>query len=208
MKTVDQAKQELDALRKEYEKLGKKVDKAHKIWENLEKKKNKDQMGIEWLVNNPTAPGQHENLQKYMNDNYGGRFEGVLAMGYTHDGNYKNPEQSFELSLADYEGGNKDKYKQNVLKFLEEVFPHVKRVLEVESRWNDKFPPMYVKALRYKSKESGISYLLFNPETKEWFKGTLGYGRWDVEYKFKDFDDAFETAFYDSNTETGNYDED
>jgi len=200
--------EKLEALRSEYKKLGDKVSRAYKKWEKLAEQDNKAKSkDVKWLIQGVDQPGHYESLRGYFAENYGGEYEGVNPSGYTHDGNYKNQEQNFDLRLETYgKPERKESYKKNVERFLSEFFPLLTARTTVCSRYNDKFPEMLVKPLQYKSEESGLSYLFFEPDSGNWYAGNLVYGRWDVNRKFKNFEEAFEFAFEESNKEESVWD--
>jgi hypothetical protein len=211
-KTLEEVTQQLEDLRKEYKKIGDKITRAHKVWEKMTEEANSVHFkDIEWLVRNPEQPGQYQALRDWMRKEYGGEYNGVHASGYTHDGNYKNTEQRFELSLKIYDYNKKDHedreklFKSNVRKFVSEVLPLLEYRTTVASRWSDEFPEMKVHPLQYKSESSCLTYLFYQPEEDTWYKGTLTYSRWNVVKKFDSFEEALDHAFQDAQHDEDDY---
>lgn len=193
MSKLEEVTKELSELRLQANSLDKKIQKTYKRWEKLTKEENKENFkNIDWLIKNPDTPGHFEAMRSFMKEIFGGEYNGVHSSGFTHDGNYKNQEQNFELSLNTYGENKKESYRANVDLFLKDIFPKLQFRQEID---NKKYKP-----LQYLSETFGLTYLLYCSEEDTWHKGRLRYGRWTVTQKFKNFDEAFETAFYESNS--------
>lgn len=194
---------ELEELRKEYERIGKQIEVKYKLQEKLLLVINEDNLkDPAWLIRNPTMPGAHEATKALVEKHYGGEYNGPNPSGYHHDGKYKPIQKNFDFSLRDYsKTGKREVFYKNCLHFIENFLPMLDPVMEIESRYNDKFQEMKVVPFNFRSESSGLDYLGYEPVEKVWYHFTQCYSRTDVERKFKSFDEAFDFAFKLVNTE-------
>lgn len=197
---VAKSELELEALRSEYKKLGDKLSRKIKSHDKLLLELNKDNLkDIAWLVKNPEKPGSYEAIKSFIIDFYGSEYNGPFPQGYHHDGDYVPIQKAFDFSLNTYGKDKKEEYRKNCKHFIETFLPHLDPVLDVESRYNDKFPEMKVVPFKFRSESSGLDYLGYDPESGKWYHFTMCYSMVDVKREFKDFDEAFDFAYKLSN---------
>lgn len=159
--------------------------------DSLKKIINQDNFkSMKWLIENPTEPGQYEAMQKLVNNLYGGEYNGVHPSGYTHDGEYNPIQQDFQLSYGEY--GDHARDRNNIEHFMKNYLEYLKPVVDIHSRWNDKFPEMKVVPFQFSSKTSGLDYLGFNPDDKKWYHFNMVYGRVDTKEVFESLDQALD----------------
>jgi hypothetical protein len=194
---------ELEELRKQYQLISDQIQIKCKLQEKLLLVINEDNLkDPAWLIKNPTMPGAHEATKELVEKHYGGEYNGPHPSGYHHDGKYNPIQKNFDFSLRDYsKTGNREVFYKNCLHFIENFLSLLEPVMQIESRWNNKFPEMKVVPFNFRSEPSGLDYLGYEPVEKVWYHYVLRYGNTDVERKFKSFDEAFDFAFKLVNTE-------
>lgn len=138
---------------------------------------------MEWLIKNPTAEGQYEAISKKMKELYGGNYNGVHHSGYVHNGNHKPIQQAFDLHLTNYDGDVS--HRKNIEHFLENFLCYFVPYMEISSRYDDTFPEVSVVGFQYKSEDSGLSYIGYDPEESAWYHFTMRFGTVNTDKKFK-----------------------
>lgn len=198
---------ELEELRAEYKKLGNKIQRKAKEQEKLLLVLNEDNLKDPiWLLKNPTMPGVHAASKKLLDDLYGGEYNGPHFSGYCHDGKYNPIQTNVEFWLKNYGKTTREEFKANCEHFIENFMPSLEAVMEVGCRWDDKFPDMKVIPFQFRSEDSGLDYLGYNPDDQKWYHFTLVYGNTNIERVFESWDDAFDFAFGLANkTEENDY---
>lgn len=68
---------------------------------------------IAWLIKNPEAVGAREAIRLWIKNTFGGDYRGVGAMGYLHDGNYRNLQLNFQFQFRTYSEITRDEVKAN-----------------------------------------------------------------------------------------------
>jgi hypothetical protein len=195
---------ELATLRAQYKKIGDKITKKSKVKEQLLLEINADNLkDPQWLLLNPTLPGAHEATQELVKTLYGGEYNGPHPSGYIHDGKYGPIQKNFDFWLRNYSDDSKhDLVKRNCEHFVETFLPMLSAHTEISSRWDKKFPEMKVVAFQFRSEESGLDYLGYNPENQRWYHFTMRYGSADTQREFQTFAEAFDFAYTLANTES------
>jgi hypothetical protein len=193
----------LDSLVFDRKTLDKKIATYAKKRDQLLLELNKENLkDPAWLFKNPTMPGADEATENLVKELYGGTFNGPHPSGYIHDEKYKPVQKNFDFWLKVYSKEDKrDLLKKNCDHFVENFLTLLEPVMEIESRWNKKFEPMKVVPFQFRSEESGLDYLGYEPVEGTWYHFTLRYGNTDIERKFKNWDEAYEFAFRLTNTD-------
>lgn len=195
---------ELTALRDQYKKIGDQITKKSKVKERLLLEINADNLkDAQWLMLNPTMPGAHEATLELVKSLYGGEYNGPHPSGYIHDGKYNPIQKNFDFWLKNYGDDSKRALVQkNCEHFVETFLPMLGAHVEISSRWNDKFPKMKVVAFQFRSEDSGLDYLAYNPDNRLWYHFTMRYGSVDTQREFQTFAEAFDFAYTLDSTES------
>lgn len=190
---IKKTEEEIKELRLEDEKLRKKIQRKVKALEKLKIEFNKDNFkSMEWLIQNPTEPGQYEALREMFNNLYGGEYNGIHPSGYIHDGEYKQIQQNFNIIYGEYDYHDHVQDRKNIEHFMENYLGFLKPVMEVESLWDDKYPAVNVVPFQFSSKSSGLDYIGYEPEGKKWYHFTMVYSRVDVKRDFDSLEEALD----------------
>jgi hypothetical protein len=207
---LDKVNVELDALRSEYKKVGDRITRKVKQQEKLLLELNKNNLDDpEWLILNPTLPGAHEGMLRLFKKHYGGEYNGPHPSGYIHDGNYKPVQKNFNFWLNTYgKHDRRNELKQNCDHFLQNFLQYLKPVIEIGSRWDNRFPQVKVVPFQFCSEDSGLDCLGYEPTEGVWYHYTLVYGRADTQRRFDNWDAAFEFAYAMSNQSSREEDDD
>lgn len=153
---LEKAQTKENDLRADYKKLGKKLDRAIRAREKLEKLVNEESgsfTDIEWLISNPLSSGQHEALQEYMK-RYGEKewTRGVRPAGYYANKDYTETQQGFSFDL------DKPDRVETVERFLMDTIPYFKALSGDTVRFS------------YGTGQySGIHQIGYKPEDKTWW---------------------------------------
>lgn len=119
-----EAKEELEELRNEYEKLGKKLRSKIKQVEKLELEVNKESLkSIKWLIQNPTKAGQYEAIREWVAKRYGGQYNGVSLSGYRANKDYSVTVQAFDFCLYNDVQVAKNNFKDFLAECLDYITP-------------------------------------------------------------------------------------
>lgn len=187
---------EIVSDRKRIDLIQKSVNRKSKERDQLLIELNKEHFDdFEWLLLNPTLPGVHEATDKKIKEIFGGDYKGVSAhAGYFHDDKYKPIQKCIEFIFTAWGDTEENilEAKRNIRLFVDRFLHVLKPVMEVSSRWNDDIPETNVIPFRVCSLESGIVYVAYDPEKKEWFDVELSYGKSNARRKFKDFEECLD----------------
>jgi hypothetical protein len=194
---LNEVESALDSLRAEHQRIGDQITRKIKQQEKLLLELNRDNLtDPAWLFRNPTMPGASEATDQLVKDLYGGRFNGPHPSGYHHD-NYVPIQKNFDFWLKDYDkqDGKRDLIKQNCDHFVNTFMQHLLPVQEIKSLWDETVQPVKVVPFMFRSEDSGLDYLGYDPEHNEWFHFTTCFGRTDIRQRFDCWDDAFDFAW-------------
>lgn len=175
------------------ENIQSKVKRSKQLFFEINRK-NYDDFG--WLIRNPLAPKSNETLREFIKNLYG-EYKGPHPSGYHLDKDRRPVQAGFDFCLTDYSGKNSDLIIKNCKHFVEKYIDLFEPVQVVEFHSTD----LKVVPFNFRSRESGLDYLGYVPESKEWIHFSLVYGRARKEQSFKSFDEALVFAFKLANKE-------
>jgi len=147
--------------------------------------RNKGSFGdIEWLINNPNAPGQYEAMRAWVTEKFGGEWMGVHPSGYYP----KISQQAFSIMLHDRwrdadEADDSAKKVANIKAFFAECLHMLKP--------ND---DGYVSFTYTTGQHSGIFDLSYQPKTQTWWTTNTRYGRMVEKTQHDNLDAAIAAA--------------
>ncbi len=161
---VEAARLSEDSARKAFKKADKALRSAVTKKENLEKQLFEETGrfdDIEWLIDNPDAPGQYEALEKWLSTGYGGSrwLRGVKASGYNANKDYSKTRQAFDLSLRDYSGCINTNL--NDAEAFLESYIHLFKPLQDDEE--------YIRFSYGTGEYSGIHYVAYSLEKASWW---------------------------------------
>ena len=165
---------------------------------------NKENMdNLSWLLKNPCEPEVNNKIMSLIREYYGCEYTGgIYPSGYITDNSNSEKmipiQKNFDFML---ESQNLDRVKKNISHFVETFLPHLDGVYEVSSRFSKEFPPVKVVPFQFKSGNSHLDFLGYEPIEKVWYHFTLTYGFYDVKAKFASFEEAFNFAYWLANLE-------
>jgi hypothetical protein len=172
---LQKVEQEIEVLRKEYNKLEKSLSSLINEREKLEKEFYKDKMDdIEWLINNPDKSGTYEARKEWLRETYGDEYRGVGFGGF-----YRNTNQTaVEFKFFTY-GSSTEENEKNVKHFIENYLNILK--------------PSYENKVMFQcavGEHQGILYMTYDTLSEKWGKMFQRYGRLTDEEEFKDLETA------------------
>ena len=187
MDTIESLTAEIRALEVQEKLLRRNIRDKAKKRDGLMLEANKEHFGdIEWLINNPTTPGQGEALMAWVTDRFGGEWMGVYPSGYYPE----ISQQAFDILLHDRWV---DKNDQNSLaKRIENVHAFFAECLGYFRPNDDGF----VSFTYATGKHSGIFQLSYRPSNQTWWTTNTRYGRMVSKTKRKNLDDAIAHALW------------
>jgi hypothetical protein len=153
-----------------YKKITRKSNKRDKLLIQANEHRFDD---IEWLINNPTMPGQYEAMEAWLTKRFGREWMGVNASGYYPSIN----QQAFSLTLHDTD--EVAKKVENIRAFFAECLQYFKAAEDG-----------YVSFTYTTGEHSGIFQLAYRPDSKTWWTTNTRYHHMYDERKYPDLDAA------------------
>lgn len=189
----ENAKNELDVLKSRYMALGKEIDsKVLEVYLLFTELNANNYTKPQWLFANPTAPGVYETIQKLIEDNYG-LYNGPVHSGYIPYENNTKAQANFDFILECYasEPSKKQEHREHVLNNCRHFVVNYLKYFEpvIDMKGNKVVP------FTFRSQESGIDYLGYDPVENIWYHYFLRYGSIEIRKSFPSFDVAIEYAY-------------